>query len=162
MALDIFSREVSFGGVFSADGATLTFSSPSIFDAGMIIQNVQWQYQQNVTRLYEVSSDQVFLVAGRTQGQAQIQRVLGPTALSEDFYSTFGDVCNMENNDMVFSAQTDCTADPAGNYDDTITITLKHCVIVQVGGNIAAKDMVINESLGILFLYLDYTVASGA
>jgi len=163
MPADIFSRNVEFGGVFSADGASLTFSGGTAtpFGSGMLVQNVQWQYQQNITRLYEVSSDQIFLVAGRTQGQASIQRVLGPTALAVAFYTQYGDVCNIENNDVVFAAQTDCsTAD--GTYGDAITITLKHTAIVQVGGAIAAQDMVINESLALLFLYLTYAVTAGA
>jgi hypothetical protein len=47
-------------------------------------------------------------------------------------------------------------------YGDEITITLAHTVIVQVGGAIAAQDMVINESLAILFLYMTYDVESTA
>lgn len=164
MAADIFSRNVDFGGVFSADGATLTFSGDSStpFGSGMLVQNVQWQYQQNVTRLYEVSSDNVFLVAGRTQGQASIQRVLGPTALQEAFYTQYGDVCNIETNDMIFAARTDCSAEDDSSYGETITITLKFTVIVQIGGAIASQDMVINESLAMLFLYMTYDVTAGS
>jgi hypothetical protein len=161
---DIFSRHVQFGGVFSADGASLTFSggASTPLGPGMLVQSVQWQYQQNITRLYEVSSDQIFLVAGRTQGQAALQRVLGPTALSVEFYEQYGDVCNIENNDIIFAAQTDCSADDEGTYGDTITITLKHCVIVKVGGAVGAQDMIINESLAVLFLFMTYAVAPGA
>lgn len=153
MATDIFSRTVSYGGAFSADGATLTFSQ---FGAGLLAQSIQWQYQQNVTRLYEVASSAIYLVAGRTQGQAGVQRVMGPTALAESFYTTYGDVCNADTNTLTFVTQTGCSG---SSTDDTVTITLNGVVIVSYGGAVSAQDMVVNETLALLFLWLTYAVA---
>jgi len=155
MATDIFSREVSFGGAFSADGADLTFSN---FSAGLLAQQIQWQYQQNVTRLYEVASPDIYLVAGRTQGQATIQRVMGPTALAAAFYETYGNVCNAATNTMTFTFQANC--ENGGDTGDTVTITLNGCVIVGVGGAVTAQDMVVNESITMLFLWMTYASAS--
>jgi len=156
MATDIFSREVALGGVFSADGAVLSFDQ---LEAGLLAQSVTWQYQQNITRLYEISSSDVYLVAGRTQGQASVARVMGPTALAEAFYETYGDVCNADTNTLTFSAQTDCSGDTGG---DTVTITMNHVVIQSYGGGVQAQDMVVNEQLGLLFLYLTYEVGGGS
>ena len=58
MASDIFSRNVDFGGVFSADGAALTFTSPSgngEFEAGMLVQNVQYHLSNQNSFLYIVT-----------------------------------------------------------------------------------------------------------
>jgi hypothetical protein len=148
---DIFTRDVSLGGVFTADGATLSFDQMT---AGLLAQSVQWQYQQNITRLYEIASSDVYLVAGRTQGQATVARVIGPTALAEAFYTTYGDVCNAATNTLEFSAEAGCP----GDTNDTVTITLNNIVIQSYGGAVAAQDMVVNEQLSMLFLSLDYTV----
>lgn len=153
MATDIFSRDVTLGGVFSADGSSITFGA---FSAGMLAQSIQWQYQQNITRLYEVASSDIYLVAGRTQGQASIARVLGPSALAASFYTTYGDVCNAASNTMVFTADAACGSGSSGN---TITVTLNGVVITSYGGSVAAQDMVVNESLNLLFLWLTYAVA---
>jgi len=157
MAQDIFSREVTFGGAFSADGASLAFDE---FGAGLLAQSVQWQYQQNVTRLYEVASSDVYLVAGRTQGQATVQRVMGPAALAEAFYETYGDVCNADTNTLTFTAQANCAS--GGDTGDTVTIVMNSVVIVGYGGAVTAQDMVVNESLTLLFLWLTYGVAAPA
>jgi len=156
MATDIFSREVSFGGAFSADGASLTFSN---FGQGLLAQQVQWQYQQNVTRLYEVASPDIWLVAGRTQGQATVQRVMGPSSLAASFYETYGNVCNTASNTITFTFTAACDAADTGG--DTVTVTLNGVVIVGVGGAVTAQDMVVNESITMLFLWMTYDDGQG-
>lgn len=148
MATDIFSRSVGYGGVFSADGAVMTFNG---FAAGMLAQNVSWQYAQNITRLYELSSSNVWLVAGRTQGQAGLARVMGPNAMQVLFYQTYGNVCNAANNTLRFTGAVGC-----GNNAQAaaVAITMNNCVIQSYGGSVQAQDMIINEQLGIMFLSL--------
>jgi hypothetical protein len=161
MATDIFSRTVGFGGAFSADGAMITFGATS---AGMLAQSVQWSYMQAVQRIYEIGSNNVFLIAGRTQGQASIQRVMGPTALATAFYATFGNVCNATSNNINFTAQARCGSagwQSTGDYGPGsagagINIGLYNCVIQSYGGGIQAQEMVVNEQIQMLFLYLVY------
>ena len=148
MATDIFSRTVNYGGAFSADGVTVTFGP---FGAGMLVQNISYSYQQAITRLYEVGSPDLYLVAGRTQGQNQLSRVLGPSAILPTFYAQYGDVCNAAGNSIAFSAVMACGA---GGTGTPITITMNHCVINQLGVSVSAQDMIVNESLSMIYLYL--------
>lgn len=148
---DMFSREVAIGGAFSADGAAMTFGS---FTAGILAQSITWTYQQAITRLYEVASSNIYLVAGRTQGQSVVQRILGPTALSATFYSTFGNVCNIATNTINFTAAAKCGVGGAGS---TSAIQLTGCVIQSYGGSVQAQDMVVNEQITLMFLWLTYT-----
>lgn len=148
MAQDVFSRSVNYGGTFSSDGAKVTFGP---FNAGMLVQQIQWQYAQNITRLYEVGSDEIYLVAGRTQGQATVSRILGPRALAIAFYTQFGDVCQAQGNNIQFRARTGCGGDRAGGNQK---IKMKHAVIQSLGGSVAAQDMIINETLSLMFMFL--------
>jgi hypothetical protein len=148
MATDVFSRDVSYGGSFSADGAAITFAN---FGPGVLVQNIQYQYQQAITRLYEVGSPLIYLVAGRTQGQVSLARVMGPVAITTGFYQQFGNVCNAAGNSLSFQAQMGCGTSGGGTV---YTIGLHHCVISQLGGSVSAQDMVINESLAMMFLYM--------
>jgi hypothetical protein len=152
MGQDVFSREVNLGGTFSADGARITFGDA--FSVGMLVQNISYQYQQNISRLYEVGSSDIYLVAGRTQGQASVQRIIGPRRLAVSFYQQFGDVCRVGSNLLRFSARTGCS----GGDNDAGTaqrVNLRHCVISNVGGSVAANDMIINESLAFMYLFLE-------
>jgi len=148
MALDIFSRDVNYGGSFSADGASVQFAG---FGAGFLIQSLQWTYQQNVTRLYEVGSPDIYLVAGRTQGNVSMKRVLGPTSIATAFYQQYGNVCGAGQNSLSFTMETGCGGQQAG----TQTIDIRHVVITQLGGAVSAQDMVIHETLAMMFLFMN-------
>ncbi len=49
------------------------------------------------TRLHELS---IYYVGGRTAGDASMDRVLGPKALSQAFYAAYGDICNAASNTL--------------------------------------------------------------
>lgn len=148
MPQDVYSRQVNFGGAFSADGARVTFGN---FNAGMLVQQIQWQYQQNISRIYEVGSPDIYLIAGRTQGQVTVNRVLGPRALAIAFYNQFGDVCNAGQNHIQFRAQTGCAGAAGGARQQ---INMRHVVIQTMGGAVAARDMIINETITMIFLWM--------
>ena len=157
---DIFNRDVAYGGAFSADGASVTFTNDSSgnpgFAAGLLIQQMSWQYQQAIQRLYEVAGPNVYLVAGRTQGQCSLSRVIGPAVLAVDFYTNYGDVCNAASNSLTFTLKTGC-GDITGNGsipNTTRTIVLNNCVIAQLQGAVQAQDMIISEMLAIIFIYM--------
>jgi len=150
---DIFSRTVGFGGAFAADAAVITFTSMA--GIGLLAQSVSWQYQQNVQRVYEIGSSNVWLVAGRTQGQASVQRIMGPTAVAASFFTSYGSVCNATSNSISFSTKASCGG--ASNTGTTSTITMSNCVIQSYGGGVQAEQMIVNEQIGVLFLSLSYT-----
>jgi hypothetical protein len=150
MAQDVFSRQISFGGAFSADGARITFAE---FGAGLLVQSLNYSYQQSISRLYEVGSPDIYLVAGRTQGQVAMQRVIGPKRIIPEFYQQYGSVCNAGENNLKFSAVTGCSSggEFAGGKQQ---INIKHAVISSLGGAVNSNDMVINESLSMMFLFM--------
>lgn len=159
---DIYNRETdTFGGSFAADQGFVTF--PQILDAqvgpigadvGLLIQRLAMSYQQQVTRLYEVGRPAIYYVGGRTNGDAGIDRVIGPRTISEPFYLTYGDMCNARTNTLDFSIENGC-----GFEDEVpgfVSYTSHFCVITTVGINVAAADMIINESIRLLFSSLTY------
>jgi hypothetical protein len=147
MAQDVFSREVTFGGAFSADGARVTFAD---FGAGLLVQNLNYQYQQSISRLYEVGSPDIYLVAGRTQGTVTMNRVTGPKRILPEFYQQYGDVCNAGGNNVKFSASTGC----GGAVTTRQVIDIRHAIISALGGSVNANDMIINEIITMMFLYM--------
>lgn len=147
MSQDVFSREVTYGGAFSADAARITFAD---FGAGLLVQNLNYQYQQAVSRIYEVGSSDIYLVAGRTQGTVAMNRVVGPKKILPEFYTQYGDVCNAGNNNVKFAASTGC----GGAISTRQVIDIRHAIITALGGAVNSNDMIINESLTMMFLYL--------
>lgn len=166
---DIFNRTSDiYGGSFTAEGAAITF--PALRDAaggpaganiGLLIQRMALNYSQDVARLYEVGTPAVYYVGGRTNGQIGVDRVIGPRALSTAFYRTYGDVCRARQNSMQFSVAAGCDIGDIGPAQSSVTYTCHFCVITTVGVSVQARDMIINESLQIMFSSLLYAGGPG-
>lgn len=172
MALDVFQRSTSnFGGAFTADRAKLII--PGAGNLGLLVQSLQVQYAQSVTRLYDITSDRIYYVGGRTQGQLQLARVIGPVGTLKGLYSCFGDVCRAQKNTLslelketncagnvgagqpgsavtINELQNGCTT-PAANAATSSKYDIYFCVITQVGIGVQAQDMVINEQSQMMF-----------
>ena len=147
---DIFNRSTdNFGGSFAADSAKVTF--PALLgggsDAGLLVQNMNASYNQQVTRLFEVGSPAIYYVGGRTQGQASIARVIGPRKIAAAFYETYGDVCNASSSTLHFSMQSGCGALVGARA----AYTCHFVVIMQIGLSVTSADMLINEQVAMMF-----------
>lgn len=158
---EVFSRTASaFAGAFSADTLSLTFSD-NVPTA--LVQTLQSSYMQSVTRLYEVGAingvSRTYYVGGRSQGNLNIGRIIGPSVLMGTYYTKFGNVCNARTNSLAFGlTQSDCTLRPplAGAVNNPVAFTCKFCVITQIGVSVGAQDSVINESSSLMFSGFDY------
>jgi hypothetical protein len=153
----IFQREnTKVNGVFTSDRAKLQFGGGV---SGVLVQGVNFNYNQMVTRLYEVGAEDgeftnIYLVGGRTQGQAGLNRVVGPKATIVKMYEVYGNICNACRNTMALQLnEVDCCA----NQQAALTYTIKYVVLVQVGVSIQAMDMLINEVSQLMFSGLDYS-----
>lgn len=155
---DIFNRTTdAYGGSFAADQARLTF--PALIsglgaDAGLLVQQMQCNYQQQVTRLYELGSPRIYYVGGRTQGAASLGRVVGPKKIAKEFYQTYGDVCRARTNTLQFSVTAGCDTETA--VESRVSIVCHFVVITTIGFNVGAADMLINEQLQMMFSSMLY------
>lgn len=158
---ELFTRtEVDFGGAMHAQNGIVT---PANGLTGVLMQNVQLSYQQQVTRIYELGSrgrrTKVYLVGGRAAGTMSAAHVIGPGVSIKAFYDNFGDVCKAQNNT--------CNLDLSPNQCEgstRVTYTAKYCVLVSIGVAVAAQDFVINENSQLMFsgLEFDTNAALGA
>lgn len=161
MATDIYGRGgQDFGGAIAADAARVVFSAPELDGSGvgMLVQQLQLSYQQQITRVFEVGSDKTFYIAGRTQGQVTMARIMGPRPVQLGFYTKFGNACLAAENNIDFLAETGCTSRSGGRTvqsGSAYAFTIKHAVIINLGIQIAAQDMVINEQVQMMFTALN-------
>jgi hypothetical protein len=163
MPADIFNKTTNvLGGAWTADGAAFVFSgqAANLLGVGMIVQQVNIGYQQQITRLYEIGSTYTYYVGGRVQGNMTVGRVIGPHVIMSAFYKAFGDVCNAQNNTLNLFVGTGCHAVAGAASGGAITsaefengrFTISYAVLTNVGISVAAQDMVINEQLQLMFI----------
>jgi hypothetical protein len=79
---------------------------------------------------------------------------MGPSPLASTFYTTYGNVCNAASNSLTFSAAANCNPGSGGTV---VSIGLQCCVIQSYGGSVQAENMIVNEQLAMLFLYLTHS-----
>ena len=151
---DLFGRFAdAHGGSFAADAAKITFAAdPGVLGAGgvgMLTQNLVFNYQQQVNRIYEIGTNLSFYVAGRTQGNLTVGRVLGPRPITVAFYKKYGDVCQAATNHLDIQMSAGCTT--VGSFNQNYNFSMKYCVIVSIGVSVNAQDTMISEQLQMMF-----------
>lgn len=143
-AVDVFGRDASqggFGGAFNAAGARMTIDELG----DMLVSQVQVQYQQQVTRVFNVQDDKTYYVVGRTNGQGSIGTVVGPKPAQDAGVEHLSDPCNQA------IVRFDFTGGNCENAPIKRIRTVFDVVLNSVGFTIQAQDMVINEQLGFQF-----------
>lgn len=155
MAQELFSRtEVTFGGGTTAQFGLLNANNGL---SGVLMQNMQVSYMQNVTRLYELGTTgertKVYYIGGRASGTINAGHVIGPGVSMANFYNKFSDVCNAGNNECrVILTPNLCP----GNAAAKMAYNCKFCVLVSVGVSVSANDFVINENSQMMFSGLEF------
>ena len=143
---------MEFGGAFAADSAICTFGGIAGGGVGLLTQQLSFQYNQQITRIYEVGSRKTFYVAGRSQGSSQVARVLGPRPVAVAFYAAYGNVCNAALNTLIFQVVTGCNV--PGDTGAGLAFAMIGSVIVSIGISVAAENMIVNEQLALMFIAL--------
>jgi len=152
MAQNIFGREGgAVKGAFSADTLKLQIGG----DSDLLVQNIRVQYTQQVSKIYDLSNASpadAYYVAGRSDGQSSMQKVMGPSASVSSFYTTFGDPCNTGRGNVVLSGEFGCGSATAGST----AVTLEKPVVTSFGMAVNANDVLITEDTTMIFhnLYL--------
>lgn len=138
---DIFSREATVGDPFSADDSELLFRGGDA--QTMVVQQLTINYEQQITRAWEVGSSKQYFVAGHQQGSGSMQRIIGPKPIASQFMQQYGDVCQIQSNHVTFVVKGDCSTNGG-------RIRITGVVITSVSYSVQASDMVVNETVNMM------------
>jgi hypothetical protein len=168
----IFERQkTQFAGSFPSDRTVMTLTGPGAMAVPLgIVAQANVQFGQQVARIYDIGNGgafannggaalngkvPVFYVGGRTQGQASLQRVLGPQSGALcDFYQKLGNICAPV--DLAFAFSAGCE-----NGGDQTTYTLQSSLLTNVSIGTQAQDMIVNETIAIMFANMDCNASGG-
>lgn len=145
---DIFGRNDSpFAGAFAADASFLVIGGQNM--ATHLIQQLSVNYSQNVNTLFEIGSNNRYYVVGRTTGQLQLGKIIGPGILSSAWLAFLGNPCSQGNKDVwLWLGNSACTGAGVGG---SIILYARAVVIMSVGYSMQAQDMLINEQVQAMF-----------
>lgn len=146
MPLDVYGRDVDLGEPISADAARITI--PNCSD-NLLVQQLQVNYQQDVTRLYELGSPKIYFVRGRSQGQLTMGKIVGASGPSKACIQQYGDVCNIRGNNLGIDFSAGCASTGRKSR-----LSMNGCVITAIAYSVSTPDMIVNENVTMLFAYM--------
>jgi hypothetical protein len=146
----VFTPAQKWNGSFRSDKLKLKFDGVG---PGLLVQQMNFNYQQMVQMLFEVGESNIYYVGGHAQGQVQMSRIVGPGKALGSFFTKYGDIC--QPGACMFEAQGGC-----GNAEGGVTYRLEHCILNQVGAGVTAQEIVITENIGMMFANLDVSPGS--
>lgn len=151
MATEIFNKTPrSVEGGFSVDKATLQFPALGANGqtSGLLIQNVQLTYQQQVSFVYDLAkATDVYYIAGRTSGTLALGKIVGSKGIVKSFYTTYGDVCAVKGKNLELQGIAGCS----GTTADTNSITIREPIITQFGLTMNVDTAIIGENVQMIF-----------
>lgn len=142
--MGVFGSNQTWNGSFKADLLKVNFNGVT---AGMLVQNMQFNFTQQVQMLFEVGSEKVYYVGGRAQGTASVSRIVGPGQALVALFTAYGNICTPK--DISFDAEGGC-----GGASGKIRYRLKSAVLTSVGAAVDAQQIVISEQLQFMFVDL--------
>lgn len=156
---NVFRATQKHNGSFQASDMVMTINGAAV--AGHVVQQIQMQYQQQITTLYEIGSNNVYYVGGRAQGTMSVARIAGPQAAPGIILTAYNDICSP--GDMTLSAGSDsCAAGGAfGGGQANSTYLLGGVLVTSLGISTQAQDVVVNEQMAFQFLDLDVQNGGG-
>ena len=163
MAVDYFGRTAStFHSAFDANSAIMSFTdiAGKKGEVPLLIQQLAVNYQQQITRLYDITSNNVYYVAGRSQGQGQLSQILGPTTLAVEFLKRYGQVCNARDNNLFFELNSGNCGNISSSPNTPLKIAASYIVLTGVAIQMASQDMVIQQNLTMMVGSLDHVGTS--
>lgn len=146
----VFAGNQTHNGGFRADQLEVNFGGGSV--RGLLVQNINFSFQQQVTMLYEVGSEFVYYVGGRAQGTAQIGVIVGPSQFSQGLVEKFRDLCSPQ--DIGFSASAGCVR-------GGVKYTLQSAILTGLAVTVQAQEVLINKNLNFMYVDLEYQGGAG-
>ena len=150
---EIFGKTpVNVAGAFSIDKATMTFSGFAS-GTGLLVQGIQIRYSQPITMLYDLAkATDVYYVAGRSQGQMTINKMVGSAGIIKTFYTKYGNVCNAKSNNISLSfTGSGCTGGGGGNGN----LNINQPVITEMGITMSIEQATVAESVQLMFASME-------
>ena len=152
MPNNVFNFNQKINGAFRADKLEVKFGGKSV--NGMLFQNIQFSFTQQITTLYEIGGEgNVYFVGGRAQGTASVARIIGPGQPLKTFISSYGDICDPK--ELEFEANGNSCGGKGGKGGGTVSYRLTGVVLTTVAVSVAAQDIVIHEQLQFLYVNLE-------
>jgi len=154
---DIFGTDASVGGTFRGNKFSMTVAnSGALAFEGALVQQLQLSYQRQVTRFWALGTRAQYYIEGRTEGQGQMSRIVGPQGLIDELATKLADFCTVATRTVSLSSTNDAcnkivnNGVAAGSLGG-LSLTLQGVIANGITFGADANQFVINSSISLMF-----------
>lgn len=96
---DLFGAKGAVGGIFKGTQVAVTLGKGTVGNGtgqkGALVQTMALSYTRNVTRVWELGSNDSYYIIGHTEGQMQMNRIVAK--VENDILDELGDACKAKD-----------------------------------------------------------------
>jgi hypothetical protein len=158
---DIFGIDSGLGGVFKGNKFTMAISGQNgagteVDFEGALVQNLQLNYQRQITRFWALGTQKQYYIEGRTEGQGTLARIVGPQGLVDELVEVLSNLCTLNNRGVTLTANSPDGCAWIGNTANNpkISLSLWGAISTGISFGADAQQFVINSSLALMFTSL--------
>ena len=141
---DYYGAKGAVGGIFKGTMVELTLGGGKGGLRGAMAQNINITYARNVTRVWELGSDDTYYIIGHTEGQASLARIVAKK--SEDILDVLGDACAAKDTVLQMSSSADGCEET-----DALSLTLTGPILTSRGFSMDVSQFVMSSTAALMF-----------
>jgi hypothetical protein len=154
MAADVFGSTKKLSGAIRGASIKLTIANQDVVQAAALVQSVQMQYSRQVSRLFELGSENMYYNIGNSEGQGAIQTIVGPSTTVSAALKSLGDPCQAVNNVVQFSGSSNVCGAGSGGAG-SLTVTALGALLQSTSVQINAQDFLMQSGGQFMFARLE-------
>jgi hypothetical protein len=153
---DMYGAKGSVGGIVKGTQVALTLGKGNSEGGaegggkGSLTQNLTLTYTRNVTRIWELGSNDTYYIVGHTEGQAGMSRIVAK--IGGDILDDLADPCTAKDNVLVMSSIGD-NCDTETNVE--LKLTASGPILTQRSFSAEAGRFIITDAAAIMFSGLE-------
>lgn len=150
---DLYQAKGSIGGIFKGTTVAITLGDGTTAGAGgqkgALVQSINLTYTRNVTRIWELGSDDTYYVIGHTEGRAQLSRITAKT--DSDILDDMADACVATSKKLNLRGVGDTCENGTANFQ----LSAGGPVVTQRSFGINTQNFLITSTAAIMFSSLE-------
>lgn len=154
MAADVFGSTKKLSGAIQGASVVMTIADSAAAVAGAMVQSVSLQYSRQISRIFELGSENMYYNIGNSEGQGTIQTIVGPASIISGALAKLSDACKAAEHIVKFSGSNEICGTTAGG-NGKVDVTAKGALLQSTSIQLNAQDFMMQSGGQFMFASLE-------
>ena len=135
MSKDIYGHETRVAEAWILDGVVVQLKDAE----DIVITSLTVNYPRQISKFSPLNQAKRIMISGEGNGSLSMGTIIGPTSSVKQFIKTYGDLCEVQNNQPIILSPGKIRTCDGSNVNDRLEFVCSGCLIQ--GLNIAVQKM---------------------